>query len=106
MRSALLVDGYGMAGAAKLLRCRKTGGPAADHRHALSGVVLRRLGMDPAFVPCALDNAALDELDGDGGLIDAEHAGSFAWRGADAASELGKVVGGVQAANRALQRPL
>ena len=45
---------------------------------------------------------ALDELDGDGRLIDAQHAGGLAGRGADAAGELGEVVGGVQAANGAL----
>ncbi len=45
---------------------------------------------------------ALDELDGDRRLIDAQDAGGFARRGADAAGELRKVVGGVQAADRAL----
>ena len=96
------VHGYGVAGAAKLLRGGKSGGTAADDGDALAGVVLRRLGMDPSLVPCALDDAALDEFDGDRRLIDAEHAGSFAGRGTDAAGELGEVVGRVQAANRAL----
>ena len=63
----LFVDGDGVAGATELLRGGKTGGTAADDGDALAGVVLGRLGMDPAFVPCALDDAALDELDGDGG---------------------------------------
>ena len=95
----LLVDGDGVAGAAQLLRGGQTGGSAADDGDALAGGLLGRLGMNPAFVPGALDDAALDELDGDRRLIDAEHAGGFARRGADAAGELGKVVGGVEAAD-------
>ena len=99
MRSVFLVDGDGVAGAAQLLRGGQTGGPAADHGDALAGVLLGRLGMNPALVPGAIDDAALDELDGDGRLIDAQHAGGLAGRGADAAGELGEVVGGVEAAD-------
>ena len=95
----LLVDGDGVAGAAQLLRGGQARGTAADDGDALAGVVLGRLGMNPAFVPGALDDGALDELDGNRRLIDAEHAGGFARRGADAAGELRKIVGGVQAAN-------
>ena len=58
--------------------------------------------MNPALVPGALDDAAFDELDGDGGLIDAQHASCFAGSGADAAGEFREVVGGVEAANGAL----
>ena len=39
---------------------------------------------------------ALDVLDGHGRLVDAEDAGAFAGGGADAAGELGEVVGLVQ----------
>ena len=35
-----------------------------------------------------------------GGVVDAEHARAFARRGADAAGELGEVVGAVQALER------
>ena len=98
----LFIDGDGVAGAAQLLRGGQAGRPAADHGDALAGVLLGRLGMNPALVPGALDDAALDELDGDGRLVDAQHAGGLAGRGADAAGELGKVVGGVQAADRRL----
>ena len=59
----------------------------------------RRLGMNPALVPCALDNAALNQLDGNRRLVDAQHAGGFAGRGTDASGELREVVGGVQAAD-------
>ena len=70
----LLVDGDGVAGAAKLLRGGEAGGAAADDGDALAGGLLGRLGVNPALVPCAFDDGALDELDGDGRLIDAEHA--------------------------------
>ena len=63
----LLIDGDGVAGAAQLLRGRQSGGSAADDGDALAGVVLGRLGMNPAFVPGALDDGALDQLDRDGG---------------------------------------
>src|ERR1035441_3609321 len=95
-----LIDGDGVAGAAQLLRGGQARGPAAHHGHALAGVVLWRLGMNPALLPGPLDDAALDELDGDGGLADGEHAGGLAGRGADAAGELGEVIGGVEAADR------
>jgi len=55
--------------------------------------------MNPSFVPCALDDAALDELDRNGWLVDAENAGGLAWSRADAPRELREIVGGVQAPN-------
>jgi hypothetical protein len=63
----LLIDGDGVAGAAQLLRGGQAGGTAADDGDALAGGLLGRLGMNPALVPGALDDGALDELDGDGG---------------------------------------
>src|SRR5208282_1693773 len=95
----LLIDGDGVACAAQLLRGCQAAGPAAHHGHALAGVLLGRLGMNPTLVPGALHHAALDELDRDGGLVDAQHAGGLAGRGTDAAGELGEVVGGMQAAD-------
>jgi hypothetical protein len=97
-----LIDGDRVAGAAQLLRCRQSGWTAADNGDFLSGGLRGRLGLNPAFVPGALDDAAFNELDGNGGLIDAQHAGGFAGSGADAAGELGEVVGRVEAANGAL----
>ena len=102
MRSFFLEDGDGVAGAAKLLRGGEAGGAAADDGDALAGGLLGRLGMNPALVPGALDDGPLDELDGDGRLIDAEHAGGFARRGADAAGELREVIRRVEAANGGL----
>ena len=92
----LFVNSDGVTGAAQLLRCCQSGWPAAHHSHALAGVLLRRFGMNPSLLPGALDDTALDELNRDGGLIDAQHAGRLAGRGADAAGEFGKVVGGVK----------
>ena len=88
-----------MAGAAQLLCGSQSGGSAADYGNEFSGGVLGRLGMNPAFVKAAFDDGALDELDGDGRLVDAENAGGFTGSGADAAGELRKVVGGVEAAD-------
>ena len=54
--------------------------------------------MNAAFFEGAIDDGLLDLLDGDRRLVDAEHAGGFARRGADAAGEFGEIVGGVQTA--------
>ena len=97
-----LEDGDGVAGAAKLLRGGETGGTAADDGDALAGGLLGRLGMNPALVPGAIDDGPLDELDGDGRLVDAQHAGGFAGSGADAARELREVIRRVEAANGGL----
>jgi hypothetical protein len=77
-----------VAGAAKLLCCSQASGTAANHGNQFAGGLLGRLGMDPALVPRALDNGALDELDRYGRLIDAENAGCLAGSGADATGEL------------------
>ena len=95
----LLVDRHRVPGAAQLLCGGQSRRSAADHGHPLAGVRLRRLGMNPAFVPPALHDGALHQLDRHRGLVDAQHAGGLARGGADATCELGKVVGGVQAAD-------
>ena len=59
-------------------------------------------GVDPAFFQAVVDDRALDVLDRDRRLVDAEHARAFARRGTDAAGELGKVVGLVQPLERFL----
>ena len=46
--------------------------------------------------PAAVNDGALDLLDGDRRIIDAEHARAFARRRTNAAGELGKIVGLVQ----------
>ena len=92
----------GVAGAAQLLRSSKTRGAAADDGDALARGLFRRLGMNPALVPGALHDRTLDELDRNRRLVDAEHACGLARSGTNAARELGKIVGRVEAANRCL----
>ena len=96
-----LEDGDRVAGAIELLRRGEAGGSAADDGDLLAGARRRRLGDDPAFVEAAIGDRHFDLLDRDRIFVDAEHAGVFARRGADAAGELGEVVR-ARAAGRAL----
>ena len=95
----LFEQGDPVAGARQLLRRRKPRGTRADYRHALAGPRCRRLGVNPALVEGVIDDGFLDLLDGYRGFVDAEHARGLARGGADAAGELGKIVGGVQHAD-------
>jgi hypothetical protein len=97
-----LEDGDGVAGFVELRGGAETGGAGADDGDFLAGADLGRLGEDPAFVPAFVDDLALDVLDRDGRVVDAEHAGAFARGGADAAGELGEVVRLVQTLERFL----
>src|SRR5271166_1566781 len=56
--------------------------------------------LDPAFLPGAIDDRALDGLDRHRVVVDVQRAGRFARRGAYAAGELREVVGGMQRADR------
>src|SRR5258708_3442387 len=85
-----------VTGARKLLGGGETGGTGPDHCNALPAALLWRLGFDPAFAERMIDDAFLDLLDGHGWFVDAEHAGGFAGRGADAPGELRKIVGRVK----------
>ncbi len=100
MRSARSKTVTAMAGAVQLRGGAKPGRAGADDGDLLAGARGGRLGDDPAFLPAVVDDGALDVLDGDRRLVDAEHARAFARRGADAAGELGKIVGLVQAFQR------
>lgn len=53
-------------------------------------------GGDAAGLPRPVDDRDLDVLDGDGRLVDAQHARRLAGGGAQPPGELGEVVGGVQ----------
>ena len=79
-----------------LLRGGAAGRAAADHGHPLARAGRRRLRHHPALVERPVGDRHLDLPDGDGILVDAEHAGRLARGGADAAGELGEVVRGVQ----------
>ena len=99
---ALLEQGHRMPGARKLLRTGEAGRTGTDHRDALAGSVRRRMRMYPAFLPAAIDDGTLDRLDGHRIVVDVQRAGGLARRGTDASGELGKVVGGMQRADRRL----
>src|SRR6185503_16712501 len=99
---ALLEHGDVVPGARELLRAGEARAARAHHRHLLAGLVRRGLRAHPAFFPGLVDDRVLDRLDADGVAVDAQHARFLARRGADAAGELGEVVGGVQRIDRAL----
>ena len=89
-----------VAGLVQLLGGGQTRGARADDRDALAGARRRRLRLDPAFGPGAVDDLVLDRLDRDGVVVDAEHARPLARRRAEPAGELGEVVGRVQPLDR------
>ena len=97
-----LEDGDPVAGLVELGGGGKPGGAGADDGDLLAGAHRRRLGHDPAFLEALIDDGALDGLDRDRRLVDAEDARAFARRRADAAGELGEVVGLVQPFERFL----
>src|SRR5581483_5625134 len=72
----------------------------AHHRDALAGLLFRRLRRDPAFLPCLVGDVVLDRLDADRVVVDVERARGFAGGRADAARDLGEVVGGMQHVDR------
>ena len=86
-----------VAGAGELLGGGETGRPRADDGDPLTGLHAGHLGDDPALVPGPVDDLDLDLLDRHGVGVDAEHARRFTRCRAEAAGELGEVVGGVQA---------
>ncbi len=86
-----------VAGPGELLGGGQAGGTRADHRDPLAGPHLGRQRGDPALRPGPVDDLDLDLLDRDRVLVDAEHAGRLARRGAEPPGELGEVVGGVEA---------
>src|SRR5262249_34438968 len=90
------------AGLVELVGGGETGRPGADNGDALAGALGGRLRLDPAFLVRLVDDRALDRLDGDRRLADAEHARTLARRRAAAAGELREVVGLVQPFQRFL----
>ena len=89
-------------GAIQLLRGGQAGRSGSDDGDALPGARFGRLGLDPAFLPGAVDDRFFDQLDGDRRLVDAQHAGRFARRRADAPGKLREIIRGMQDANRFL----
>ena len=86
-----------------LLSCAAAARPAGPEPTTATFLPVRfarRLGDDPALLEALVDDRALDALDRHRRLVDAEHARPFARRRADAAGELGEVVGLVQPVER------
>ena len=98
----LLVEMHVVAGAGELLRAGHAGRPGADHGDALAGLHRGQLGRDPAFLKAAIGDRRLDRLDRHRLLDQVQRARRLAGRRADAAGDLGKIVGGVQVLQRAL----
>ncbi len=96
----LLVDMHLVAGARELLRAGKSRRAGAYDRHALAGLVGRRLRLDPAVLEALVDDRALDRLDGDRVVVDVKHARRLARRRAHAAGKFRKIIGRVQVLER------
>src|SRR5882757_625935 len=88
-----------MSSTIELLRSGHSCGAGADDCYFFSGAEGRRLGMDPAFFKSTINDIFFDLFDGYWRLVDSQHAGGFAGRGADTSSELGEIIGGVQLAD-------
>ena len=98
----LLEHGDVVAGAGELLRAGEAGGAGADHGDALAGAARGDLRLDPALGPAALDDSVLDRLDRHRLLDEVERAGGLARRRADAAGDIGEIIGLMQHLQRAL----
>ncbi len=82
-----------------LLSCAAAHRPAGPEPTTATFLPVRdfgRLRHNPAFLPAAVNDGALQALDGDRRRVDAQHAGALARRRADAAREIGEVIGLVQ----------
>src|SRR5688572_12490713 len=99
---ALLEDRDVVADARELLRAGKAGAAGADDGHFLARLVRGRLRLHPALFPGFVDDRVLDRLDAHRIVVDAQHARFLARRRANAAGELGEVVGRVQRVDREL----
>ncbi|GKT49344.1 uncharacterized protein ColSpa_09525 [Colletotrichum spaethianum] len=88
-----LVDGDGMSSAVELVGGGQTSRAGTDDGDLLTGADLGRGGDHPSLLETAVDDGALDGLDTDGVLVDAENAGTLAGSRADTTGELGEVVG-------------
>ena len=95
-----LEDRDGVACAVQLLPARETRRARADDGDGAARALARRLGDDPALVPCARDDRELDLLDRHRVGIDAEDAGVLARRRAETAGELREVVRTMQLRDR------
>ena len=96
----LLEHGRRVPGPRQLLRAGEARRARADDGDPLARAALGHLRLDPAFVPAAVDDLALDRFDRDRVVVDVEDAGGLARRRADAPREFGEIVGRVQPLQR------
>src|SRR5450432_594182 len=81
-----------MSGTAELLRRRQSRRAGTYDCDFLPSANSGRLRPNPAFRESSLHDVLLDLLDRHGRLVDPQHAGSFAGRGADSPSKFREVV--------------
>src|SRR3546814_10838574 len=91
-----------MTGAGELLGAGKPRRTGTDDGNPLAAPALGLLRLNPAFYPAAIDFRSFERLDRDRRVIEVERAARLAWRGADPAGELRKIVGGMQRIQRHL----
>ncbi|GKT57393.1 conserved hypothetical protein [Colletotrichum tofieldiae] len=101
-----LIDGDGVPSAVELVGSGQTSGAGTDDGHLLAGADLGRGRDHPSLLEAAVDDGALNGLDTNGVLVDAENAGALARSRADTAGELGEVVGHEQAVESVAPLPL
>ncbi|KAI3478074.1 hypothetical protein L1887_60005 [Cichorium endivia] len=97
-----LVHGDRVASLVELVRTGHTSGTGADDSDGLAGADLGRARHHPALLEALVDDGALDRLDADGLLGDAEHTSTLARSRADTTSEFGEVVGHEETVERIL----
>src|SRR5207248_2105063 len=90
-------NGDGVADFIQLRRGAQAGRAGTDHGDFFASADSRRFRLDPAFFPAAVNNGALKVFDRDWRRVYTENAGSFAGSRTYPPSELGKVIGFVQA---------
>ena len=90
------IDGDGMAGGVELRRAGQPRRPRADDRYSFASAHNGGLSNDPALFKSFVDDRAFDALDRDRRFDQAQDAGAFTRRRADAAGKFGKIVGGVE----------
>src|SRR3974390_2596736 len=91
-----------MASADQLLSASKPRRPRTDNSDFFARLRRRWLRHNPALLPAAINNLALDCLNGDGIAVDVERAGFLAGRRAYATGEFGEIVGRMEKLERGL----
>jgi hypothetical protein len=88
-----LVDSDAVASLVELISASKTSGTRSDNGNGLARAILGRRRDHPAHLETTINDGALDRLDTDGILVDAENASTLTGSRADTTGELWEVVG-------------